>query len=161
MPKLSSQASNAKTTVSGLSSRPAFLRRPAQRSPGLPAMLIISSCTDRVFSRRRRKIHNDGNWLERSNHAKVLVAQALLPVRVSLRSHIDAISTMAKSAQARVPVLLKSKCDCWCTWIVFLVRKYRPISNVFSAGAQSFPVSRVPAVEAGTLGTICNPSPAI
>jgi hypothetical protein len=48
-------AQNAKTTVSGLSSRPAFLRRPAQRSPGLPAALSISSRIDRKLGRRRGK----------------------------------------------------------------------------------------------------------
>jgi len=35
------------TTVSGLSSRPAFLRRPAQRSPGLPANSYYTSIHDR------------------------------------------------------------------------------------------------------------------
>jgi hypothetical protein len=50
-------AKNAKTTVSGLSSRPAFLRRLAQRSPGLPAILSISSCVGRKLGRWHGKIH--------------------------------------------------------------------------------------------------------
>ena len=58
-------AQNAKTTVSGLSSRPAFLRRLAQRSPGLPAKHSISSCVDRLFSRWHGKIHKDGQRLIR------------------------------------------------------------------------------------------------
>jgi hypothetical protein len=51
-------AKNAKTTVSGLSSRPAFLRRLAQRSPGLPAKPSISLGIGRRRLRRLVKSHN-------------------------------------------------------------------------------------------------------
>jgi len=42
-PKIFIPGVSPQTTVSGLSSRPAFLRRPAQRSPGLPATFYYTS----------------------------------------------------------------------------------------------------------------------
>jgi hypothetical protein len=46
--RLSSSGAGAKTTVSGLSSRPVFLRKQTQRSPGLPAEESISSIPARL-----------------------------------------------------------------------------------------------------------------
>ena len=57
-PRTFALAKNAKTTVSGLSSRPTFLRRLAQRSPGLPAAQSISLCVQRLIGRVHGRIGN-------------------------------------------------------------------------------------------------------